>query len=289
MEIDWGKMFAKEYLRTVSTIRAVDHCFVNPCSELILTQKTQRPSHLERWFNKEINSNKYEGGNKMFNVNDEIVVVKNEYEQFIGKEGVILEVTKSNDGRVTYGVDFKDLTVGHDLDGKCAFGHGWYVLEDEIELLHQSKLCRMVEKSEGIMKAIKSGSEIQASKGNYTIRKNGALTFLTQEGRKVFVYKDGATSPLILNCISEDDRIVTLHLMEAFRILPMYTIQFGLISGIPGILTFTQEESDKLEAEMFPVEVPVVEVSEPLVEATSTAKVYHSEEELYAEMGITKK
>jgi hypothetical protein len=145
--------------------------------------------------------------------------------------------------------------------------------------------------------SLKAGSDICLKGIEYNIRKNGALTFLTQGARKVFVYKDGADKPMILNCKSDDDRIVTLHLMEAFRILPMHTIMLPMNSLNP----YTQESSDKLEDKMFN---EVTQSVEPLTNAPGqtikvnlkvpkeadipTGKTYQTEEEFYAEMGITK-
>lgn len=234
------------------------------------------------WLNH--NNKKIEGGRTMFNVEDRVIVVKNEYEQFIGLEGVVKEITKSTRGAITYGIVFDDLKVGHDLDGRCVFGKGWYLEEDEIELANKSKLCRMVEKNEDLLQLLKEGG----FNTGYNVRKNGALTFLTRvsDGSKVFVYKDGANKPLILNCISEDDRIVALHLMEAFRILPMHTIVNNELTA------YNQEANDILEATMFPVEVPVVdpvlESFKTMVSPETPSKVYQTEEEIYAELGITK-
>ena len=159
----------------------------------------------------------------MFSLKDELIVVKSEYEKLVGIHGVLADVV-IEDGKNTYGVIFEDNMYGHDLGGKCEFGKGWYFTEDEIELFNKSKLCRMIEKNEELMNVLKEGGHPNLGTGAYSVRKNGALIFLTCESRKVFVFKDGATKPLIINITCDDDKIVVLHLMELMRIMPMVGI-----------------------------------------------------------------
>lgn len=306
-----NKKFLDNYISGLIGITDKDYRHINPCAEITLPSNMKGfqpgelvihdysrcfisptktvPNGFEKWDNSLNKLNqKLEGGTTMFNKGDEIVVVKNEYEQFMGMEGIIEEVTKSSEGKITYGIVFDKLKVGHDLDGKCSFGQGWYIEEEEIDLMHKSKLCRMIEKNESMITSLKAGSDICQNGVEYEVRKNGALTFLTEGTRKVFVYKDGAIKPIILNCISEDDRIVTLHLMESFRILPMMTIIDNTLTA------YTQEQSDKLEATMFLMATPeAIKLIEEITELATTpitaeTKIYKSEDEIYAELGITK-
>lgn len=282
------------------------HQFDNPCSEILLGEPIGLRHILEEdyrntfnYITAKQNINKLEGGNKMqYNLEDEVVIIKQEYDQFIGMEGIVKVVVEPENGEEpVYGLIINKLKVGHDLGKRCEFGQGWYVKESEIELLNKSKLCRMIEKDEGLLKGLKACDTLIRNDVQYNIRKNGALTFLIRvsDGSKVFVYKDGTTSPLILNCTSEDDMIVTLHLMEAFRILPMHTLD-----GNNKIVKYIQEYSDRVEAEMFPpvvekvMETPeavklIEEIKELATTPVAESKVYKSEEEIYAELGITKK
>lgn len=221
----------------------------------------------------------------MFNKNDKIIVTSTKYPVFNSQLGEVFEIVQTTDENnqpiTTFGVLLENNCSGHNLNGSCEFGYGWYFLEDEIELVNQSKLCRMIAKNEDLIQIIKQNPTFVYCDIKYQVRKNGALTFLTEGERKIFVFKDYTGKPLILKCKFETDRTVVLHLMDILRIFQLQTINehFELVS-------FTKEQSDSLEAQMFPIitETPVAEIQE-----TPQTKVYKTEEEIYKEMGITKK
>lgn len=266
---------------------------INPCAEMILPIEMQYDEvdlRLDGIFKnaENLQLGKYKGGttmeNSKFNKEDEITIVKSKYEVLIGKIGLIKDIIIDNK-ETRYGIEFNEDLLLHDMNGKTKKGHGWYVLESEIDVLNKSKLCRMIVKDEDLLKAVKTNT-IE----HYKIRSNGVLTFLTQNDEKLFVFNKSTSKVLALKCNNELDKQVILHVMESMRFLPGVTLDKDYKWA-----SFTQEESDKLEEKMFhevtqSVE-EIIQKKEPKLPVVDKAKEQHfeTEEELYALLGITKK
>lgn len=69
----------------------------------------------------------------MFNVGDRVKLIKSWGIQ-AGFEGTIMCFSNGASG-VLCGVNYDEDVGGHNLNGCCEYGHGWYAPEDHFELI----------------------------------------------------------------------------------------------------------------------------------------------------------
>lgn len=229
----------------------------------------------------------------LFNLEDRVVIIGTPYEVLTDKECIIKDIIKDPNGN-RYGVEFEEDLLLHDMNGKAKKGSGWYVREEDIQLASQSKLCRMVMKFQSALDDIKANNKMVIDDIGYQIRQNGALTFLTSGEEKIFVFNSNNKKVILNNCDCDEDRVAILHLLEYFRFLPMLTLDNPNDDDKYVWLSYTKEQSDELEAELYhehaqSVEPPTLPDVVTPFDDQPEPQYFETEEELYASLGISRK
>lgn len=117
----------------IVTITGIDDCGI---PNYTIAEQT----HGCQWWQDEMFEGLVEEEPMKFKVGDRVralIEVGNEPLAVKGAVGTI--VTIDNDNR-PYGVEFDSDIKGHDLQGDCIDGHGWWLRTDEIELVEDEKV-----------------------------------------------------------------------------------------------------------------------------------------------------
>lgn len=78
--------------------------------------------------------------NRCYEVGDRVEYVRKASRINPGSIGTIRAIRGGFDTyEARYGVEWDDHMRGHDLDGKCEYGYGWWVLDKDITLYQEEQ------------------------------------------------------------------------------------------------------------------------------------------------------
>jgi hypothetical protein len=224
-------------------------------------------------------------------VGTQIIANNKTHKELVGMTGTIVEIV---DGAYGVEIDNSNEVYLHDCNGKATPRWGWYFNFDEVDEMINSYNCRTSVRNKDISKAIRKNTNTKIGEGDYSAKVNGTIISVYNHAERIGIIANGVV--IRLSCKSSDDETYMNHVFDAFRIAEGKAILGNTLIDFTEEMTPKQPETAVEITIQEPIEKPIdppTEIKRPVgrprkVIPEEVAKVYATEEELLADLGIKK-
>jgi len=187
-------------------------------------------------------------------------------------------IVSEHEGQI--GIEFEKNYGLHDCNGAGKNGSCWYIDK------HQSKFALVeigARHDDEVSAIVEEIAENNGSNG-YLITRNGKLLKVTHEDRTIFLINMQTEKILSLAVKTDDEKLYTNHVLSFYNILEGKGIDSEYkLSDVP---KKEEKQIDPIASVKAQIVADVEEMEKK--EKPTSGKVYTSEEELLAELGITR-